>query len=361
MALAAAFECQTEFSYDDIRTAHCFSLVSAFLSLWGSALMITAHFGLGSSSSLRTLVAGLALADYVVAIVNMIKGSMIIFAPDAFGPDLCVSIRVIWQTAAGASIGYTCAIGVYVIYCLMRRTIVAPAPLVVALHVLSWGVPLALVLPMVPARLIHQSPNTLLCYPLQIYHIVFWFVPVVLGIFFTFLLVVGIVLRLVVVSRQLHASGFSQIQLRSLAGRFSLYLIVLIVAWSFDVINYVTLQFNGDCNLLFMVILYSCLVDSLGFMDAVVYGVTNSQYRDRVYAMIRRPLGFFVVAASVVVAPLLAPVVVAWVSLARLLSWCSRVRLPDDSVTVVDLDRIPSEMSHTVYGETTRLSDSAYR
>ena len=359
MALAAAFECQTVFSYEDIRTAHCFSLVSAFLSLWGSALMIVAHFGLGSASSLRTLVAGLALADYVVAVVNIVKGSMIIFTPEAFQPWLCVTTRVLWQTAAGASIGYTCSIGIYVVYCLLRRAIVAPAPLVVALHALSWGVPLALVLPMVPAGLIHQSSSTLLCYPQQTYHIVFWFLPVVLGILFTFLLVFGIVVRLVMVSRQLHASGFSQLQLRSLAGRFSLYLVVLIVAWSVDIVNYVTLQVS-DCNLLFMIILYSCLVDALGFMDAVVYGVTNTQYRDRVLAMMRHPVGFVVVVVVVLFAPIIAPPVAAWATLARVRALCLRSPA-EDSSTVVDLDHVPSEMSHTVYGETTRLYDSAYR
>lgn len=300
--------CREQFSDSQIHALTVCTLVASLLSVIGSSFMLENFFLYDKGRNpLTKLVAWLAFGDYLTAVNNIITSIMLLHYPDLFGWEVCIVMRAWFQIAAGSTWCYTSVIA-YFLYRFMvsRNTTWVSWPLWIAFHFASWGVPAVGVVVMIAGNFVYKSPNTGLCYPSEPWHIILWFIPIIISFAWMLLCYTGIFYK---VCRSGANSGRhslnvaldpvrqpsedaeavllvskdddKRVQFRHVVIRFSFYILVFFVCWFFDVITYFILFFNDNCNVYAFTFGYTLFRNLQGMLDCLVYGMTNLKIRQR--------------------------------------------------------------------------------
>lgn len=94
--------CEEELTDEQSNWSSVVALVASVLSLFGASYMLLSYFLFSTRKNpLSKLVAWLAFADWLVAINNITKLSIIFANPDWYPWPLCVCFRVHFQLSAG--------------------------------------------------------------------------------------------------------------------------------------------------------------------------------------------------------------------------------------------------------------------
>jgi hypothetical protein len=284
--------CFSSFNLDQTHATWFATTLGAGLSLFGSSFMLSYFFFFSHGKNpLSKLVTWLAFTDYLLALNNL--ANMIIFYsnPDYYVWGLCVFMRVYFQLVAGANCGYTTCIAFFVWRSLWTRTTRTGKWLWTCFHVFSWVPPLVFVTILLSADLVTRSSSIGLCFPKRPWHIILWFGPIITYFLLNLIFYIFILLRIHHIRTRGGLHSVSRPQTRRLLSvglRFSFYLLVFFISWSFDILTYIIQQADPECSVFIFTLIYSFCLQAQGALDCVVYGFTNKSFRRRYLASWKR-------------------------------------------------------------------------
>jgi len=176
-------------------------------------------------------------------------------------------------------------------------------------HVVSWGIPFLQCVAVSP--FLKQDSDQRICLPSEPFHLLFWFAPLILAIIIAIIIYAILMIKL---SQALSKSGgryniFSVItEVTSGAGsvpigfRLTTYILVFIICWTLNILSYLLQYVYSNCTIFILLVIADSLLQLQGFLDCVVYGITNKQLR-RVFFK----LNFFKRIGIIIFAPILVP------------------------------------------------------
>jgi len=149
---------------------------------------------------------------------------------------------------------------------------------------LGYSLPVAGTIINIVGDQIYQAENGL-CFPRDPWHWIFWFIPNAAGIVVT--LVCFLIIQRDFRKRKITASFWDFWRSdRNLAMpahyRISLYLVVMMTCWPLDILNFLlaTLFNFTPCQLFPLSVAYSTILQLQGALNALVFAITNRQFRD---------------------------------------------------------------------------------
>jgi len=275
------------------------------LSVFGSSFILVNMLTLSTGKGISKLVTFLAFGDFGWSVSVSISSALLWFNRNLYSPTFCVLFRVLFQVFAGSSVFWTACISYYLWKALsskselyQRRNSIytnsgmVPSsrknsfensvPMWIAFYLVSclFPISLALVPALVPGWMI--TDNMGICFPLPKIHFLLWFGPILLA-FVTSLIFYCLMLQIV---KRSSASFSFLTAIYSLGKlsipvhfRVSLYLFVFFICWSLDLVTFAIRYFSPNCQPFGLMIAYSVLLQSQGLFDALVYGITNKQFR----------------------------------------------------------------------------------
>ena len=173
-------------------------------------------------------------------------------------------------------------------------------------HVISWGIPATMICILVGAKKIvpstagwyvhfifHSLKNDR-CHLDEDYEIALWIIPLMLTMAWNIVFYILIIRKIFsVFSQNQRAGNFEFIKLiltfskdtytgntlkRKAIQKLSLLLLVFLLCWSLDMFNHMSEYFFGYCPPTFTFILQDFLAPLQGFLNALVYGVSNYEF-----------------------------------------------------------------------------------
>jgi len=221
----------------------------------------------------------LAIADFGWGLTVILTYLILLINTNAYGFGVCVLFRALFQLFAGASVFWTFCISVF-LYVRFLWPQLESIYLWIAFHLFSWGIPLLFII-ILAAGGWFSSSALKICYPVEPYHTYFWFVPIT-GVFVcTFIVYLFLILRIsIIVGRKNKQTKQDNYKLSvSLGVRVSLYLLVLLISWSLDIIESFMAEFKLCTAYFGLLLSYIILLQLQGLFDAIVFGATNKQFR----------------------------------------------------------------------------------
>jgi uncharacterized membrane protein YgcG len=278
--------CAEDFTDSQAHTFWLVTLIASLLSLVGSSFMLLNYFLHNTGkNALLDLVAWLAFGDYLAAVNNIAKLAVLFYLPRLYTWPVCVLMRAFFQIAAGTTWCYTACIAFFLWRFLHTQSNEVSWLMWSIFHGISWGVPITGVIVMVSGNFVYKSETIQLCFPSQPWHIILWFIPIIIS--FAWMLICYFLIFYKLWSMRRGAKRVDEEtnrKLRSVAIRFSFYIVAFFLCWVFDVITYFILQINPHCNVFTFVMLYTFFRNSQGMFDCLVYGFSNLKIRKRLTA-----------------------------------------------------------------------------
>eukprot|EP01119_Soliformovum_irregulare_P006151 TRINITY_DN1793_c0_g1_i2.p1 TRINITY_DN1793_c0_g1~~TRINITY_DN1793_c0_g1_i2.p1 ORF type:complete len:247 (+),score=11.48 TRINITY_DN1793_c0_g1_i2:358-1098(+) len=148
---------------------------------------------------------------------------------------------------------------------------------------ISYGLPLifsTILLSVGAIRDIDQG----ICYPIEPYHIILWFSPLVTA-WLSILIFYILIQRLLSQQRRStmwHAIVTKGTHSMPVHYRVSLYALVFLICWSFDIFSWIYSRWVAtECPNHILTSIYGILLNLQAFLDSLVYGLTNRQLREK--------------------------------------------------------------------------------
>jgi len=278
----------------------------------------------------------LAIGDFGWAIVEIIAYVILIVDVNLYGNSLCVAGRLLFQFFSGSTIFWTLSIAVFLYRGLVMEsnTQISGAPLsslqhssssrelmknyfdinsnfsMWPFHLVSWGIPFLQCVAVSP--FLQQDSDQRICLPREPFHLLFWFAPLILAIIIAIIIYVILMFKL---SQTLSKSAgrysiFSFITESStfanasvpIGFRLATYILVFIFCWTLNILTYLLQYVYSNCTIFVLLVIADTLLQLQGFLDCVVYGLTNKQLR-RVFLKLTLINRFGIV----IFAPILVP------------------------------------------------------
>jgi len=301
--------CSHPLTSDEKQIILALTLLGALLSLFGSSFMLVSMTLFGKGRGISRLVSFLAFGDFGSAILAAISASILLTFPEIYTLSVCIVLRALWQFFAASTVFFTSCISFYL--CKVLYNLTSPVQRKISkiewivYTFISWGVPVLFVIITVATKSVSQG-DLGLCYPREPYHMFFWFFPNLFAYLiavFTYIFIVQHMMK-----KRVHSSFWSL--LGSLGNltmpvhyRISLYLLVFVFCWLLDYVTFLISWLDTadkNCQIFGLAATYSFLLQSQGALNAIVYGITNRQFREFYSAK-----GFYRVVVLLILSPLL--------------------------------------------------------
>eukprot|EP01113_Clastostelium_recurvatum_P049686 TRINITY_DN9249_c1_g1_i3.p1 TRINITY_DN9249_c1_g1~~TRINITY_DN9249_c1_g1_i3.p1 ORF type:complete len:358 (-),score=51.56 TRINITY_DN9249_c1_g1_i3:44-1030(-) len=264
----------------------------------GSSFMIINFLVFSKKRGISRLVIYLALGDYFWAVSELVTFGLLLYNPDMFTWPVCVVMRVIFQFFASSTIFWTCCIAIFMfmnIFFYQKMTVEVFDKAMIVFKIISWGIPAITCITVVAGKMLYQSHPMLLCEIREPFHFLVWFFPLMIVMAIA-VVIYAILLRHLHVSMKLEQEAYKQrnhmyhpleepknIVRKSSSNvsfRLSLYIVVFILSWSLNIIDYGIQYFTG-CSYFGILLVSNTMLQAQGFMDCIVYGLTNKNLRQK--------------------------------------------------------------------------------
>eukprot|EP01125_Pyxidicula_operculata_P017751 TRINITY_DN6256_c0_g1_i1.p1 TRINITY_DN6256_c0_g1~~TRINITY_DN6256_c0_g1_i1.p1 ORF type:complete len:341 (+),score=13.97 TRINITY_DN6256_c0_g1_i1:31-1053(+) len=244
------------------------------ISLFGSSFMLSSFFRYGSGRGYSYLVAFLAFSDYLGSLSVLVSMAYLLYFKDTT-MTACVLFRGLFQIFSGSTVVWTAIIAFYVYIVIFNHCthFRETTPFWVVSHIIGWGFhTIFFVVTLIIPESIKKTDFGI-CFPVEPWHIALWLAPNMA--LFAFVLVVYVVMLV-----KIRRDRVLQIATRSFGviKRVSLYLLVFLVCWAIEWVAYFIALFL-PCIPWWLTIIYGFLPTLQGLLDALVYGLTNTELK----------------------------------------------------------------------------------
>eukprot|EP01119_Soliformovum_irregulare_P001585 TRINITY_DN11301_c0_g1_i1.p1 TRINITY_DN11301_c0_g1~~TRINITY_DN11301_c0_g1_i1.p1 ORF type:complete len:316 (-),score=43.60 TRINITY_DN11301_c0_g1_i1:44-991(-) len=251
---------------------------SAGLSAIGSLIVMIIYllqFKRQRKNLVATFLFCMSIADLLASVGILTSQGILFFDSTLSTPLLCRVLRTIIQFGFLASFAWTSCISFF-LYSSTQQFAEKPHR-IIAMHVVSWGIPLTLVVIQVAAGGIVVIPETNWCSSSKPFEWAIWIAP--LFISFSFNAVMYILILRYNSRRFAHADHpgtEAQKQLQSVAQRrITFYILIFLLCWTCDVLNHI-LDFIFDCDIFVLWVLQTLFAPLQGFLNFIVYGTSTN-------------------------------------------------------------------------------------
>jgi len=282
------------YSDSQVLLIHWVTLIAALLSTFGSAFILVSYFLFGRGKGLTKLIIYLAIGDFGWGF-SVVINNILLMMYGKLDDAVCFMFRGVFQFFAGSTVMWTLWISIFLYRSVFRKPSLTindkirernhETALMVFFHVVGWGEPLAVCIYCYAAGIFAQATDGIgLCYPdSNAVHFWFWFFPIIVCFFFSLLVYVLLIVRLAKITswRFIFKTFTLKTTTISLPFRVSVYLLIFLLCWSLDIVQFILGKFKTQEVMLNFVILvtYSFLLQAQGALDCVVYGISNKEFR----------------------------------------------------------------------------------
>jgi len=284
-------------------------LVSSVLSLFGSAFMLCSIFLYSRGKGLSQLIMFLAVGDYGWSLSVAIHIALLFFNLST-SLDWCVAFRVMFQFCAGTTVFWTACISFFLYFSVLSNDKnrkksntgdgkdngakanpyqdTASRTMSLVFHIICWGIPGISTGYIFFANEYVEDQDLHLCYPVAKWRWFMWFVPNIICFIASVVVYAGLLIKLRETMTWRFIFNSLKNQTLALPFRISLFLLVFIVCWVMDIVQFLTSVFFNRPKFT-LLLAYSVLLNLQGLLDCLVYGITNKSLRKLYYG---RPLFF---------------------------------------------------------------------
>eukprot|EP01116_Phalansterium_solitarium_P024411 TRINITY_DN894_c0_g1_i1.p2 TRINITY_DN894_c0_g1~~TRINITY_DN894_c0_g1_i1.p2 ORF type:complete len:315 (+),score=57.06 TRINITY_DN894_c0_g1_i1:124-1068(+) len=254
-----------------------FNFVSSILSIIGSICIIVSFAcrkRKKGTQTLSTLVFCLAISDLIASSGICASQSVMLFA-DFYDSFLCVFLRAVLQFGYLASFMWTSCISVLLYRATMQASNEGMARMV-AMNLVSWGIPGILVGVLIALKGIAYEAKSQWCSSPPVLEWLFWFTPLLLSLCFN-LVMYSLILHKFRRNRQLLVQAQPKPKVGNLIWtRITLYILVFIICWVWDVVDHVLSYVYPDCHVYILWTLQTIFSPLQGFLNFLVYGYSSN-------------------------------------------------------------------------------------
>eukprot|EP01100_Stratorugosa_tubuloviscum_P013996 TRINITY_DN7247_c0_g1_i1.p1 TRINITY_DN7247_c0_g1~~TRINITY_DN7247_c0_g1_i1.p1 ORF type:complete len:362 (-),score=55.66 TRINITY_DN7247_c0_g1_i1:20-1105(-) len=269
----------------------CF--VGIVFSLFGSSFMSLSYMMFGKGNTLSKMIAILAFGDYFWACCSTVSFAILLinnYFSDTYG----LIYRLFLQIFSSFTVFWTFFICIELN--IMFENIVRVNTKGILHHLSKWNskdrricyLSISCSLPIFFCLLdsickFCRDNTILLVYPNQPCHAALWFAPLIVCYAITFFMYLFLLYRIKVHFNRSNPSENFRQKTIFLVLRFTLYLLIFLICWSLDFITHFLkiLNIPQTDNQLYsrMYTAYMIVLQLQGFLDAIVYGFTNKEFR----------------------------------------------------------------------------------
>jgi len=283
------------YTESQVLLVHCVTLFASILSMFGSAFILVSFFLFGKGKGLTRLVIFLALGDFGWS-VTVVMNNILLLKYGSVNDTLCYFFRGAFQFFAGSTVLWTLWIAFYLYVTVFRTKSITASEkekeqkqdtvMMVIFHITAWGEPLAILVYCYSAKIFARSGDGIgLCYPNStLIHFWSWFFPIILSFAVSVIVYTLLVAKLAKITswKFIFKTFTRHTTTLSLPFRVSVYLLIFLVCWSLDLVQFVLSYTtpNSERDYIILVI-YSILLQSQGAFDCIVYGLSNKELRNQ--------------------------------------------------------------------------------
>lgn len=309
----------------------------ALLSLWGSSLIINAWSIFGKGRGFSAMVVLLALGDFLWSISAVTSSAILLWDPQRNTYPVCLALRFMYQWGAWSSLCWSIAILVFILLGMndVKNNTPERSSSIVSKTIwwgffllLAYGYMIISTAVLMGAGLM-DSTKQFHCHPKHPYQIYLWFAPLMV-LFVSAIILFGCVIYVYRRAKKMHVNPLlGRSVTLSVPFRTALFPLVMLVTWSLNIVANLMPEGAAPFGL---IVAYTVMLNTQGFWDAIVYGVTNGRFRDFFRKRVFRTVILFLF-GPVVVVPLFLRRMFLFVSQ----KWCSAEQeIVPDSPSEVD-------------------------
>lgn len=283
---------------EQVYIIHWVTLAASTLSMFGSAFILVSFFLFGKGKGLIKLIVFLALGDFGWS-TSVVVNNILLLKYGRLSDPVCFAFRGLFQFFAGSTVFWTLWIGVYLYMTVFhgkKDTTVnslekdknrKETAMMLGFHVIAWGEPLGVIVYCYGAKIFAQANNGIgLCYPnSNVIHFWSWFFPIIVCFAISLAVYVLLVFRLTnITSWKFIFKTFTRhTTTLSLPFRVSVYLLIFLLCWSLDIVQFILSKMKSiDAETDFIIlVVYSALLQLQGAFDCIVYGLSNKELRNQ--------------------------------------------------------------------------------
>ncbi|KAL6059623.1 Slime mold cyclic amp receptor protein [Balamuthia mandrillaris] len=288
MGFGDTFGCQAHLSSTEQHALWYINLFGSIVGMMGASFVVV-HFLLHSKGLVFSrLIFFISLADLGSSFFIFFSQSWLFSGHYPY--SACLSLRTFIQFFVVSSFFWTACIAFY-----LFRAIVLDKDLFIkeggsayagrqrctrimflAFHTLSWGLPLIFCVTLLAGDMYSPSEGGW-CHPLLPYHLIFWELPMLLVFVWNAVLYAVIFLFM---HRRSRMAGRDHLSIK-VQSRLTLFLLVYIVCWAPSLTSTLVVFINKNCALFWLLAAKNFLSPSQGFLNCLVYGLSNRQVRQQ--------------------------------------------------------------------------------
>jgi len=287
-------KCEKDFIKEDQVVNWIFAMICAFFSLCGSGAMLYTSLDIQIARGYDRTISYFKTND----------------DEEAYTHAWCVIFRGWFQISSSSTVCWTACISIYIYLVIFKRAFYYrnSTKITVLFHIFCWGLPIVCFIIILASNSLAPMKSLGVCFPKPPYSFYVWFFPNLVVYIFTLTMYFIILIKLrmdiktqedtesssisgstnqkwkrnnserIELSNSSAGSTKSKVGSVSLGTRATLYLVAYFISWAFYIATF-TVDFFDGCKPFWMVLAYVITLNSQGFLDTIVYGFTNKEFR----------------------------------------------------------------------------------